>query len=355
MTDFDRANLDRLLPAPPGVADWDDVLNRSRRQHRRHRVLVALASAALVVVGTASAFAVRAIVDGGGVTALPPEGSTPSTPKTGKLVLSYDGRPELSGFPGRFVPVNQVWVYADGRMIWRREGGPAGVGGIRTGFLEQRLTAKGVDRVRSEIVSTGLFDRDHVFESAHDLAWGTIQVRNGKRLVSAQWPSSRHRTRGTVPTKEQARALARLTELVSPPASWLPASAWEDRRLRSYVPSRYAICFSRNGRFLEPSRVLQFLPAAARRLLPGKARTYGAFSLFSSDRASLSVTCSQVTITEAHALNGIFSGAGLEREPRRGGDGVWVNDRFRGRPPIHSVFISFEPILPHGEWEAMGG
>ena len=57
MTELDRASLDRLLPATPGPADWDDVLSRSgAHQRRRRRLVVAVAAIALVVaVGTGSA------------------------------------------------------------------------------------------------------------------------------------------------------------------------------------------------------------------------------------------------------------------------------------------------------------
>ena len=49
MTDFDRASLDRILPATLGSPDWDDVMSRSRaRQGRRRWALVALAGAILV-------------------------------------------------------------------------------------------------------------------------------------------------------------------------------------------------------------------------------------------------------------------------------------------------------------------
>ena len=49
MTDFDRASLDRILPAALGSPDWDDVMSRSgARQGRRRWPLVALAAAILV-------------------------------------------------------------------------------------------------------------------------------------------------------------------------------------------------------------------------------------------------------------------------------------------------------------------
>ena len=59
MTELDRASLDHILPATPGQADWDDVLNRSGVRlgpnHRRRVVVIAVA-ALIVIAGTASAF-----------------------------------------------------------------------------------------------------------------------------------------------------------------------------------------------------------------------------------------------------------------------------------------------------------
>ena len=49
-----------------------------------------------------------------GFIGLPPEGATPSAPERGELVLRYFGR--------RYAHWYQVWVYADGRLIWQREG-----------------------------------------------------------------------------------------------------------------------------------------------------------------------------------------------------------------------------------------
>lgn len=69
MTDLDRTNLDRILPSTTGSPDWADVMSRSRAQlgRRRRRVVVALAAAGLVALGTASASgSVREFVRGVG-------------------------------------------------------------------------------------------------------------------------------------------------------------------------------------------------------------------------------------------------------------------------------------------------
>jgi hypothetical protein len=119
MTDFDRASLDRLLPSTPGAPDWDDVLSRSRaHETRRHRLVVLAAAALVLVVGTASAFAVRAAFRDDRPD-LPPVTATASKPASGTLVLTYTGRPGR-GPSG----VHQLFFYADGRVIWRREGCP---------------------------------------------------------------------------------------------------------------------------------------------------------------------------------------------------------------------------------------
>ena len=61
MTELDRASIDRLLPATPGQADWDDVLSRSGAHQRRRWRLVAVAATALIVaVGSALRSAVCA-------------------------------------------------------------------------------------------------------------------------------------------------------------------------------------------------------------------------------------------------------------------------------------------------------
>ena len=145
--------------------------------------------------------------------------------------------------------------------------------GIRTGFFEQRLTKDVVERLRQTVLSTGPFDRDREL-AAPTINWGAIRVRRGGQSVRADWccghyrPSPSHRQ---VATKEEARAIARLTVLLTHLKPGLPRSAWNDPKIRAYMPSRYAIC----GSIERPSLRLASLPRAARDLLRGKTRTYG--------------------------------------------------------------------------------
>src|SRR3989304_716830 len=143
-----------------------------------------------------------------GFIGLAPVGATPSAPEHGELVLSLYGRSTTDG--GRF----RAWVYADGRIIWDMEGDfPYGANASTTGLLEQHLPPEGVERIRSEIVSTGLFAHDlpllrgRVRDDASGIQqpvgiiWGTIQVRGGDRLGRVHWANPTkyppgHRVRG---------------------------------------------------------------------------------------------------------------------------------------------------------------
>ena len=100
-----QAALGSAGVAPKSPRRWPQ---RSHVNSRRR--LVALAAAVLVVVvGTASAFAIRAFIVDKGFIGLPPVGATPSTPESGELVLAAYGIADA----GR----TKVWAYADGRLI----------------------------------------------------------------------------------------------------------------------------------------------------------------------------------------------------------------------------------------------
>jgi hypothetical protein len=187
MTDVDRSSLDRILPATPGSPDWDDVLRRSGARHvgRRRRFVVLAAAVLVVAVGTASAIGgVRAFFLDRGLVGLPPVGATPSAPETGELVIAAY---VFSAEVGR----TNVWAYSDGRLISRPQGkGPSG-------WVEQRLTADGVERLRSEITSTGLFgnDRKLSFDGGPygQPCFSFVRVRNGDPLVSVTWTATQVR------------------------------------------------------------------------------------------------------------------------------------------------------------------
>ena len=367
------ARFAALAPEPlPG--DWDEVLGRagappkgrgllvrSHARQGRRRFLFVLASAALVVVvGTATAFGIRALILDRGFIGLPPEGATPSAPETGELVLSLNGRikthvrkgEDPEGFGQPLDPVSRVWVYADGRMIWDREGEVSkGANELTSGLLEQRLTPEGVELLRSEIISSGLFDRDAAFVSKSGHSWIKFEVRNDDHLVRVYdvYPGGGafgasddfKKINPTTPTEEQAAALERVDALLTDPASWLPASAWDDQRIRAYVPTRYAACFAAFPQPLEADRILSLLPTPVERLLQGRSATR-------FEMGTNVAYCSGVTTEEARALAEALSGLGQKDEavpPVRLGYSLDAPGEVGG-----TVGIWFEPYLPHGEY-----
>lgn len=339
MTELDRASLDRVLPSTPGLADWDDVMSRSRQGGRRRRVVALTVAVLVVAVGTASAFGtVRDVFLDRGFIGLPPQGATPSTPRSGELVVNFYGRSTTLGGS-----LSRVWIYADGRMIWHREGAvPEGANKSTSGFLEQRLTPEGVELLRSEVLATGLFDHDLTLLSPrfrkHHSVWGWVQVRNGNRLIRVDWEDpriDRGKDERTIATPQQVSALVQVDALVTDAASWLPASAWEMREIRAYVPSRYAVCFAGKP-LIEPSRLIPLIPEPARGLL--RAREFAPHEW--------SGHCSDLTTEEARALREALNAAGVEQFKAVASYGL----TYRLEIPGSLQVIAFEPYLPHGEF-----
>ena len=286
-----------------------------------------------------------------GFVGLAPRGATPSTPEHGELVVSLYGRSTIDG--GLF----RAWVYADGRIIWDKEGNfPHGANSVTTGLLEQHLTPEGVEQMRSEIVSTGLFDHDLELLSGHDrekvggrlaivgVIWGSAQVREGDRLVTVSWsnPEIYPQDPGTRANPEQATALERLDALLTHPGSWLPASAWEDEEITAYVPSRYAVCYSGSDRALDASQILGLLPAPAADLLRPLDRTR-------HEVPGDDIYCSDVTPEEARTFAETLDGAGIGLDDRS------IAQRLgylfeSAELPHGEISIYFEPYLPHDEF-----
>ncbi len=308
---------------------------------RRRRLVFVLAALALATAATTAGWAiVREVVLDKGFIGLPPVGATPSAPESGELVIQYrvdtEGLEHPDGARG--------WVYADGRLITLRHksGLPQAANRWSSGFLEQRLTPEGVELLRSEIASTGLFEH-HEPASRESTPHNVIQVRIGDRLVRvhADFPE-------------------RLRQQLSDPESWLPASAWANRHIRAYVASRYAIWYGAQFQTIERPRILALLPAPAEDLLRDQdAVPSHGFITGKGFRISLTRYVSDLTTEEARALAQTLDDAGIKQAtpsdqlayrfeiPRTSVD---LPPPAKGRVR-NAIFITFEPYLPHGEWE----
>jgi hypothetical protein len=355
------------------------------RERRRRHIVVLVAAALVAVVGSASAFStVREFILDRGFIGLSPEGATPSAPERGELVLRWLGesethaRPDWRGFvDGPFVG---AWVYADGRMIWWRDGQvPEGANEHFSGYLEQRLTPEGVALLRSEVV--GLFDRSRALletVAADDdprpgpfggLALfvpgdyasdgGSVEVRDGDWFVRLQWRGGVHRGEmfeGTIATPEQLSALRRADALLTDPASVLPSSAWAEQKVRAYVPSHYAVCVE-TAPPKEVPQLLALLPARAADVLRDKSPTRLEGDVVEAREAGRTVVlgrsvtdCYKVETEEAREVANAVSG--LERH-------AWpltlIYDVAEGVNNLGPTTISFDPYFPDGQFLLYGG
>ncbi len=146
-----------LLAPEPLAASWDDVLGKAgavRKSGRRRLVIAFAVVAAAAAIAASAVGAVRDFVLRTGFIGLPPIGATPSSPASGKLEIWYWAPWSANGKDGR----TRAWVYADGRLIsWGGPDRPGSANPLSTGYLEQRLTPEGVERLRSEIAAAGDF------------------------------------------------------------------------------------------------------------------------------------------------------------------------------------------------------
>lgn len=255
-----------------------------------------------------------------GLPGLPPPGATPSSPESGELVASMW---EHIGAPGSFGN-GWIYLYADGRLIWERLD-PAPTGG----WLERRLTTEGVELIRSEIIDTELFDPDQPPPAPNggvprEINGGTIQVRNGDRLVYVN------------------RVVPELFARMSEPWSWLPEDAWADTEESAYVPSRYAACLN--------SQYLAALPTAARSLLAG-AGEFRIDEMADLDPAGFTLVgpwthqCYIFTVEGARTLLTELSAGGIEERPPNSYSGSEIFYSISSEPDGE---FSLWPMLPHG-------
>jgi hypothetical protein len=343
--------MNQMRPRPFGL---DDIVRRRERKRRNQRLVAGVVAIAIFVVPVAVILAnggwsgrTQAPADDGptvapdvfpqvGLVGLPPAGATPSTPTRGELVASFLFG-HTQGDPGRF----HVYLYADGRLIsWQLDS--------QRGYVEQRLTSEGVQQMTDEVLGSGLFDGDlpHL-AGMQDLFFGQIGVRTAERFITVTWGDCCDpRTSAQIqvrPTSAQASAIRRLSERVEDPASWLPASAWEDSTFAPYVASRYSVCYE-SQQATDLSGVLSSLPRPAQDMLAPLDRTHEEIPQLHA-RPILS-WCSHFSVEDARSLVRILLNAGIGE-----GDFGDLLSFDVGKPAdaggATDVGISLGPVLPH--------
>jgi hypothetical protein len=251
---------------------------------------------------------------------------------------------------------------------------------FHTGLVEQRLTPEGVELMRSEVISSGLIHpRSEMVDGQADPDrfpfFGTITVRDADQLVERYFSYEQSQPGGPpflnegetacfpgwgcahIATAEEESALERLYARLTDPASWLPASAWADQEIRTYVPSRFQVCYGGIRKTIERDRVLNALPVPVAELL--RAMDAQPHRIPGDLRAALkghSPTgyCSNLPTEETRVLVRALDDAGLEHN--QPADFATFGYRFpvpfsgQGPDPIEtSARILIDPYLPHGE------
>ena len=269
---------------PPRLVDPDEeaaavevLIAEARARARRRRrwyalaILAALIGAMVVVSsGRADAPADRLPMDA----PAPPRPAVPAALDPARIVAS-DGVYHLGW----------VIVYGDGRVIVGHETEP----------LERRLTAAGLDLVRSGAIAP----MDLLF-----------------------------------------------------PSSSLPEDIWADSTIRPYQPTRYAACPDGPGTAPAPARAP--LPAAAQALLRGREHTYTNVDVVSrpADSGPSPVAeCSELSADEAALLVDILHDAGFSYFEQLRTTIMTCG----GLGPSKDVSICVNAVLPHGSWVLWGG
>jgi hypothetical protein len=252
-----------------------------------------------------------------GFIGLPPSGSAPSSPGSGELVVAVWTRQA------------RAWLYADGRLIsLRYEDLPEGANPESTGLLEQRLAPSGVEALRSYVARSGSGLGPAPELPATSPANPLVRVRGRLRVVDR--PSATC----------NAERCARVTN----PESWLPPDAWQTRRLRAYVPSRFAVCYGLRG--TGETAGIRGAPAVPDASLFGR-------TVASDRRLPPDWPCSVVTAPRAARIVEALRGARVLRDSTVGSKVlayvVDVRSPLPGSPP-HEARLFFEPLLPDYRW-----
>jgi hypothetical protein len=261
---------------------------------------------------------------------LPPEGAIPSSPEAGELVLSFYARVDSIGRD-----VHGMWLYADGRLIWRRnlelgndvERRSAFRGTVpTTAVIEQRFTPDGVRLLLAK-----------VRESASP-TWTSDVAPPGVFFGSLQLPPDDRIYTWTDPD---------LPGLLANPA-WLPVDAWADRELSGYVPARYAAC-------LMSSSVLGRLPIAARDLMLANgtkvvpAAATAVAPPLAGEGTGYGDVCYVVDTADARAIAGFLESAGIRGVHRYGLLGYPRHSDASPGPVDFDSSLIFFGVLPHGD------
>ena len=237
-----------VSPDPVERTDPEALIEEARQRARRRRRMYAAVAAALALLGVS-----LAVVFGR------PEASQSALPEPDALPVTSDDEPAT--IVAQYARFHEGWVvvYADGRVIRHSD---LGAVGSSDSMFEARLTADGLDRVRSGAIQP----KDFLYTNV-----------------------------------------------------WLSSDAWADTHFEPYepAPTKYAICYWRGNGFDDATDGMGRLPAAAQAVLRGRQRTYNnpILPVLPQDPPVAPVECFEVSAGEATALEGTLSGTNFSALP----------------------------------------
>ncbi|WP_353826955.1 hypothetical protein [Agromyces sp. SYSU T0242] len=204
------------------------LIEEARRRAKRRRL--ALAAAAAVAVAVAASVIVATAI-GLATWSASPVAPDPGVAGADAGVAAPIGSSELvaSMWTHHSVtddPDSWAYVFDDGRLVSRT---------INTGWSERRLSAAGVEAVRTAFGASGLFDPEHPVPTGDPEQWSmaSLQLRVGDALVLARRPADG----GAL-----AVSFDRLARILDDPEYWLSAGAWIQVEGVPYRPAEYEFC-----------------------------------------------------------------------------------------------------------------
>jgi hypothetical protein len=230
---------------------------------------------------------------------------------------------------------DEVAVYDDGRVIWPDELG---------GYLEQRLTPEGLERLQLRALSTRLFERDLFATSIGTdvVGRGHIKVLRGGRPVIVAWGTSpRAVVSGLGPEDRFVRASSaqevEVTELAAflrDPTTWgFPDDMYVQPEITPFVPSHLWVSWDRG------TPDWSQLPSPARKVVTR------IMERCANGRNAEGEQEEYISLDQAREIAQVLTQAGIPTD---------YDDRLGLSFSLPSSFVHAHPALPHDVGTACG-
>lgn len=236
-----------------------------------------------------------------------------------------------------------VVLTADGRLVTRTDSNELRV---------RKLTPAGVQRIRDELDSTGLFEKDQSFPLTvrpgaipPARGVGALHFRAWRQTRTVEVQTANHQGPDEVffePSAERTR-LDRLSAQLRKPETWLPADAWADPTSRPYDASYFALLLrSEPGQTNVPALVPALVaawPFSVGPLVIGQTLSSTAGIGADTTRCTVLIRDDMLAVRDAVLRAG--GGNSMYELP----DGTWVSP-FALHDRSGDLVVNVQPLLP---------